>query len=80
MLSRLTFGGEAAKSAIIGGVFGAALGLAVGAVLGDPGEGATVDVIIGGGSILASGAAEGVGGQVDVIRNCLRCRGYRVLR
>jgi len=29
---------------------------------------------------VAGGAANGVGGQIEVIRNCLRGRGYSVLR
>jgi outer membrane lipoprotein SlyB len=72
--------GETATATIIGGAFGAALGLAVGAILGDPGGGAAIGAVIGGGSGLAEGAASGAGGQMNVIRNCMTGRGYRVLR
>ena len=66
--------GHAAAGAIVGALLGAALGAAVGnrdiaqRVAG-------VGAISGG----ASGAAQGMQTQVDIIRNCMRGRGYNVL-
>lgn len=66
--------GSAVVGAFIGGVIGAAFGAAVGdrSVALDL---ARVGAVQGG----VAGAAEGAGTQVDIIRNCLAQRGYRVL-
>lgn len=61
-----------------GAAAGAAVGAAVGAVLGDShsaGRGAGVGAIGGG----VRGAASGLRERQQVLRNCLRGRGYRVL-
>lgn len=65
--------------AVAGAVFGALLGAALGAAIGNSDlarDVATVGAISGG----ASGAAEGAQSQVNVIRNCMAGRGYRVLQ
>jgi len=75
-----------AGEVIAGAVLGAALGAALGAVTGsfDSGIGSGASAAAGaayGGTLgVAGGAANGVGGQIEVIRNCLRGRGYNVLR
>ncbi len=72
--------------AVAGALLGAALGAALGAVTGsfDPGfsagGGAAAGAAIGGTAGTAAGAAGGVEGQIAVIDNCLRGRGYTVLR
>ncbi|MBX6322470.1 MAG: glycine zipper family protein [Rhodospirillaceae bacterium] len=71
---------EAAGGAAAGAVLGAALGAIAGAFSGSPGTGAGMGAALGGTSGVASGAASGVAGQKEVIRNCLRGRGYSVLR
>lgn len=67
-------GAEAGKSA----VGGAALGAVLGAIVGNSGtvaRGAGVGGVLGG----ARGAARGEGEKEQVVKNCLRGRGYRVL-
>ncbi len=77
---------DPAGEAMAGALLGAALGAALGAVTGSfdngisAGTGAAAGAAYGGTLGVASGAAGGVGGQIDVIRNCLRGRGYNVLR
>lgn len=60
----------AASGAVVGGLIGAITGGAEGAARG-AGVGA-----VGGG---AKGASQGVESEVQVVKNCLRGRGYRVL-
>ncbi len=67
-------GAEAGKSA----VGGAAVGAVLGAIVGNSGtvaRGAGVGGVLGG----ARGAARGEGEKEQVVKNCLRGRGYRVL-
>lgn len=65
------------KQAAAGAVIGGGLQAAVSAVLGGNAErSAAAGAILG----AAGGAGEGAKGQTDVIRNCLRGRGYSVLR
>lgn len=67
-------GGQAARSA----GFGAAVGAALGAIFGnsrDVVRGAGAGGVVGG----AQGAVRGDGEKGQVLRNCLRGRGYRVL-
>lgn len=73
-------GGEAVAGGIIGGAIGGLLGFAVGVALGNPGEYIGFGAAIGGAQGVAGGAAGGARGQVDIIRNCLAGRGYRILR
>lgn len=67
-------GGQVAKSA----GFGAAVGAALGAIFGnssDVARGAGAGGVVGG----AKGAVRGDSEKGQVLRNCLRGRGYRVL-
>lgn len=72
--------GEAATSGVIGAGIGAALGAIVGAFTGGAGTGAALGAGVGGAGGAASGGLHGVEGQKQVINNCLRHRGYAVLR
>ena len=58
-----------------GAVAGSAVGAATGAVLGDTGKGAGVGAIAG----AAKSAQRGDREKTQVVRNCLRGRGYKVL-
>jgi len=75
-----------AGEAVAGAVLGAALGAALGAITGSfdsglsTGTGAAAGAAYGGTLGVASAGANGIEGQIDVIRNCLRGRGYNVLR
>ncbi len=72
--SRVSTGQQAAKSAGFGAAIGAALGAIFGntqSVLRSAGAGG----VVGG----AQGAVRGQGEKSQVVRNCLRGRGYRVL-
>ena len=66
-----------AQKAGAGAVAGAAIGTAIGAILGGvgTGEGAAVGAVQG----AATGSGRGVRERRQVIRNCLRNRGYSVL-
>ena len=62
--------------AAVGGLLaGALLGALVGAAYHDTGYGATAGAALG----TASGAAQGVATQQQIVRECMRGRGYRVL-
>ncbi|MGQ0697778.1 MAG: glycine zipper family protein [Panacagrimonas sp.] len=72
--SQVSTGQEAAK----GAGFGAVIGAALGAIFGNHtsvARGAGAGGVLGG----AKGAARGEGEKTQVLRNCLRGRGYRVL-
>jgi outer membrane lipoprotein SlyB len=77
---QVNVGGEAATGTGIGAVLGGALGAVVGAFSGGAGRGAALGAAVGGVTGGAKGTAEGVSGQKQVIANCLRHRGYAVLR
>lgn len=67
-------GGKAAG----GAVAGAAIGAAIGAIVGNSttaARGAGVGGVVGG----AKGVAHGESEKTQVVKNCLRGRGYRVL-
>ena len=68
-------GNEAATGAMAGAAFGALLGAAIGG-RGTAGYGARVGAAQG----VGAGVAHGMAGQIQVIRNCMAGRGYRVLR
>jgi hypothetical protein len=72
--------GEAATGAVLGAALGAGIGAIAGAAGGDVSTGAGYGAAIGGTAGLAGGGAHGVSGQIEVINNCLRGRGYKVLR
>lgn len=77
---KVNVGGEAGMGAVVGTVLGAALGAVAGSFGANVGSGAALGAgvgAIGGG---ASGAAGGVHDQKQVINNCLRGRGYSILR
>jgi outer membrane lipoprotein SlyB len=63
------------KGVAKGAVAGAAVGGATGAVVGDAGEGAGVGAITG----AARSAQIGTREKSQVVKNCLRGRGYKVL-
>lgn len=72
--NQVSTGGKVAKSA----GFGAAVGAAIAAIFGDSravARGAGTGGVLGG----ARGAVQGEGEKDQVLRNCLRGRGYRVL-
>ncbi|MCB1676676.1 MAG: glycine zipper family protein [Halioglobus sp.] len=69
--SEVRAGEKTAKGAASGAVVG---GL-IGAVTGDAGAGAGVGAVSGG----ARGASQGEQQKVQVVKRCLRGRGYRVL-
>jgi outer membrane lipoprotein SlyB len=60
----------AASGAVVGGLIGAAVGDSRNAQ-----EGAGVGAISGG----AKGASQGAQSEIQVVKNCLRGRGYRIL-
>jgi outer membrane lipoprotein SlyB len=69
---------ETGNKAAVGAASGAVIGGLVGAITGGPegaARGAGVGVVGGG----AKGAGEGKKEEVQVVKNCLRGRGYRVL-
>lgn len=71
---QVSTGGKVAKSA----GFGAAVGAAIAAIFGDKQaivRGAGTGGVLGG----AQGAVQGEGQKDQVLRNCLRGRGYHVL-
>lgn len=72
-------GENPAAQAAIGAGIGAALGAAIAAAAGsryDRGASARVGAVSG----AAAGTGSGIQSQMDIIRNCLRGRGYNVLR
>lgn len=72
--AQVNSGGQVARSA----GFGAAVGAALGAIFGnsrDVARGAGAGGVVGG----AKGAVRGDNEKTQVLRNCLRGRGYRVL-
>jgi outer membrane lipoprotein SlyB len=71
--------GSAAKSGLIGALVGAAGGAAIGAAVGAPGTGAAIGAAAGGVGGATYGATGANQSQEDVIRNCMRGRGWRVL-
>jgi outer membrane lipoprotein SlyB len=67
--------GEMAAGAAGGALLGALMGAAVGG-RGMSGYGARVGAANG----MGAGAAAGLAGQIQIVRNCIAGRGYRVLR
>ncbi len=77
-------GSGTVEDAAVAGVGGAALGAATGAIAGailggGAGTGAAAGAAIGGTVGTAGGAVKGVSDEKQMIRNCLRGRGYSVL-
>ena len=66
---------QTGKKAATGAASGAVVGGLIGAITGDAGKAAGVGAVGGG----ARGVAEGSRDEVQVVKNCLRGRGYRVL-
>lgn len=66
------------RSALRGALGGAVIGGALGGVLGDRG---TAGRMAGAGAVVggASQAGEGSASRDDILKNCMRGRGYRVL-
>ena len=73
--------GQAAVGGLGGAAAGAALGAITGALVGgvNAGEGAAFGAATGGAVGVGTGAYRGVNEQQQVIDNCLRGRGYKVL-
>ena len=67
------------EKAVRGAATGAVLGGVVGAIVGDSSEAATRGAGVGAVSGGARGASEGEREEVQVVKRCLRGRGYRVL-
>lgn len=72
-------GGEALVGGLIGAAAGAAIGAIGGAIAGDAGLGAAIGAATGGGSGVIGGGADAYASRGEVVRNCLRERGYVVL-
>ncbi len=77
-------GGSAVEDAAVAGVGGAALGAATGAIAGailggGAGTGAAAGAAIGGTVGTVGGGAQGISDEKQMVRNCLRGRGYSVL-
>ncbi len=70
---------DAGTDALIGAGVGAAGGAALGALSGDPGLGAATGAVIGAFGGGGTGALNANQRQKNIINNCLRGRGYRVL-
>jgi len=63
------------QKAGVGAAAGAVVGGAIGAIYGEPGHGAAAGAVGGG----ASGVGQGIAEKDQVVKNCLRNRGYAVL-
>lgn len=66
---------QTGKKVATGAASGAAVGGLIGAITGNAGKAAGVGAVGGG----ARGASEGSRSEVQVVKNCLRGRGYRIL-
>jgi uncharacterized protein YcfJ len=66
---------QTGKKVAKGAASGAVVGGLIGAITHDPGKAAGVGAVGGG----ARGASEGSREEVQVVKNCLRGRGYRIL-
>ncbi len=69
---------DPATQAVAGAAIGALLGVALAAAMGSRysrNTGAAIGAVSGG----ASGAAHGAESQIQIVRNCMAGRGYRVL-
>jgi outer membrane lipoprotein SlyB len=66
---------QTGKKVAKGAASGAVVGGLIGAITGDAGKAAGVGAVGGG----ARGASEGSQDEVQVVKNCLRGRGYRIL-
>jgi len=66
---------QTGKKVAKGAASGAVVGGLIGAITGDAGKAAGVGAVTGG----AKGASEGSEDEVDVVKRCLRGRGYKVL-
>jgi hypothetical protein len=77
---QVNIAGEAAGGAGIGAALGSAIGAIAGAFNGGAGGGAALGAGVGAVAGGAKGTAGAAQGQQQVIANCLRHRGYAVLR
>lgn len=66
---------QTGKKVATGAASGAVVGGMIGAITGDAGKSAGVGAVTGG----AKGASEGARDEVQVVKRCLRGRGYKVL-
>jgi outer membrane lipoprotein SlyB len=66
---------QTGKKVVKGAASGAVVGGLIGAITGDVGEAAGVGAVGGG----AKGASQGEQEEVQVVKRCLRGRGYKVL-
>jgi outer membrane lipoprotein SlyB len=66
---------QTGKKVATGAASGAVVGGLIGAITGDAGKAAGVGAVGGG----AKGASEGSRQEVQVVKNCLRGRGYKLL-
>jgi hypothetical protein len=77
-------GDDVAKSTAVGAATGTAIGVLIGAMGGGPAAG----ILVGAGTLAGYGAAAGVvdgavtgsNEQEEIVANCLRGRGYKVLK
>jgi len=69
-----------AKSTAIGGGVGAGTGALIGAIAGNTGAGLAYGAVIGGVAGGAKGVYSSEKGYEQIYRNCMRGRGYNVLK
>ncbi|MEQ8654286.1 MAG: hypothetical protein RIC87_17605 [Kiloniellales bacterium] len=77
-------GSSVVEDTAVAGVGGAALGAATGAIAGailggGAGTGAAAGAAIGGTAGTVGGAASGISDEKQMVRNCMRGRGYSVI-
>jgi len=77
--AKLSAGHDAAVGAAAGAIAGAAAGAAIGAAAGDARYGAAIGAAAGGVGGSAGAGARTTNAQMQIIRNCIAGRGYKVL-
>ncbi len=65
--------------AVVGGLLGAAAGVVIGAATGDPASGAIIGTAVGGSAGLLHGGYQAYSEPDQIVKGCLKGRGYRVL-
>lgn len=76
---QVDIGGNTATNALVGAGAGAAGGAILGAITGAPGTGAAIGAAVGGIGGAGGTAARDDARQKNIINNCLKHRGYKVL-
>lgn len=68
------------QNAVGGAVLGALIGAAIGVLIGDNGDSARFGAKIGAADGALRGAAGSMAAKMNIVRNCMAGRGYRVLQ